>query len=62
MRKSLLLFIVFLISTAAFAQFKVTSSWTFDASQKEVKVGDEIDLIFKVKVIKDWYILSLIHI
>lgn len=58
MRKHLLLLTAFLLSTAAFAQFKVTTSWAFDASSKEVKVGDEIDLIFKVKVINDWYIYS----
>jgi len=46
------------VSLSAFAQFKQTTTWTFDASKKEVKVGDEVELIFKVKVIDDWYIYS----
>lgn len=58
MRKSALLLAAFLISVTAFAQIRKTTSWTFDASAKEVKVGDEIDLIFKVKVIDKWYIYS----
>lgn len=47
-----------MVSLSAFAQFKKTTTWTFDASQKEVKVGDEVELIFKVKVIDNWYIYS----
>lgn len=58
MRKSALLLAAFLFSVTAFAQIRNTTSWTFDASAKEVKVGDEIDLIFKVKVIDKWYIYS----
>lgn len=58
MRKYLLL--VFLIGSAfnAAAQFKQTTTWTFDASQQQVKVGDEIDLIFRVDIIEDWYLYS----
>lgn len=40
------------------AQFKKTTSWTFEASPSEVKTGEIIDLIFKVKLIDDWYIYS----
>lgn len=58
MRKSILLLAAFLFSITAFAQIRKTTSWTFDASAKEVKVGDEVDLIFKVKVIDKWYIYS----
>lgn len=58
MRKSTLLLVALLVSATAFAQVQHTTSWTFDASQKEVKVGDEIELIFKVKVIDQWYIYS----
>ena len=42
----------------AFAQIKNTTTWRFNASQKEVKPGDEVELIFKVTVIDDWYIYS----
>ncbi|WP_339608415.1 hypothetical protein, partial [uncultured Roseivirga sp.] len=58
MRKYLLSLILIGFALSAFAQFKQTTNWTFDASQKEVKVGDEVELIFKVNVIKDWYIYS----
>ena len=37
---------------------KKTTSWTFDVSKTEVNTGDEIELIFKVRVIDDWYIYS----
>ncbi|MBL6447457.1 thioredoxin family protein [Fulvivirga sp. 29W222] len=42
----------------AFSQVIEPSSWTTSVSSKEVKVGDNIDLIFKAKVIKDWYLYS----
>ena len=58
MRKYLLSLILIVFTLSSFAQFKQTTNWTFDASQKEVKVGDEVELIFKVNVIKDWYIYS----
>ena len=50
----MLLFSVAVVS----GQIRQTTSWAFDASQKEVKTGDEIELIFKVTVINDWYIYS----
>lgn len=40
------------------AQVKITTSWTFDALPKDVKVGDEVELIFNVSIIKDWYIYT----
>ena len=59
MRKSALLLLLLLTAVAsAFAQVRTTTTWSFDASQKEVKVGDEIELIFKVEVIDNWYIYS----
>ncbi|MGW8121781.1 cytochrome c biogenesis protein CcdA [Roseivirga echinicomitans] len=58
MRKYLLSLIFIGYAIGSFAQFRQTTSWTFDATQKEVKVGDEIELIFNVNVVKDWYIYS----
>lgn len=58
MRKSVLLILTLLVSLSALSQIRQTTSWTFDASKKEVKVGDELELIFKVKVIDNWYIYS----
>jgi thiol:disulfide interchange protein len=50
----LVLFMAFTLS----AQVKVTTSWTFDALPKQVEVGDEVELIFNVSIIKDWYIYT----
>lgn len=58
MKKSILLFVLLIVSFSASAQLRKTTEWSFDASQREVKVGDEIDLIFKVRIIDDWYLYS----
>ncbi len=58
MKKSFILLVLFFVSFSAFAQLRKTTEWSFDASKKEVKVGDEIDLIFKVRIIDDWYLYS----
>ena len=58
MRKFSLLFLILFNAIGAFAQIKNTTTWRFNASQKEVKPGDEVELIFKVTVIDDWYIYS----
>lgn len=59
MRKTffILLTIVFALQVS-WAQVKVTTSWTFDALPKEVNVGDEVELIFNLSIIKDWYIYT----
>lgn len=58
--KKLIFFVLLfgLCANLAQAQFKKTTSWTFDASETEVKTGDIIELLFEVKVIDDWYIYS----
>ena len=58
MRKTAFLLVLTMFSSLALAQFKQTTTWDFDASKKEVKVGDEVELIFKVSVIDDWHIYS----
>ncbi|PKV63593.1 protein-disulfide reductase DsbD family protein [Pontibacter ramchanderi] len=40
------------------AQVLKPASWSYDVSKKEVKVGEEIELIFNVKIDKDWYLYS----
>ena len=58
-RSGILLFAIWLITSfQVFAQFKTTTNWSFDASKTEVQTGDEIELIFKVKIIPDWYLYS----
>lgn len=60
MKRSIFLCLAIFLAASAqvFGQFKTTTNWTFDASKTEVKTGDEIELIFKVKIIPDWYLYS----
>jgi len=58
MKKLFILLVLLFVSLSASAQLRKTTEWSFDASKKEVKVGDEIDLIFKVRIIDDWYLYS----
>ena len=53
-----ILFLSTILQLSAQSQFRKTTQWTFDATKTEVEVGDEIDLIFKVSVIDNWYIYS----
>ena len=59
MKKSILLII--LLFSAFFhlnAQILNPAKWTYETSSKEAKVGDEVDLIFKATIDKDWYLYS----
>jgi len=59
MKKLFFLLALVLVSLSSYGQMtKKTTSWTFDVSKTEVNTGDEIELIFKVRVIDDWYIYS----
>lgn len=58
MKKSLIFLLLIFVSFEGFAQFRKTTKWTFDATKKEVNVGDEIELIFKATIIDDWYLYS----
>lgn len=55
-----LLFVVFaLISLTAFSQQTSKKvKWTTSVSKKEVKVGEEVELIFKGKIDDNWYMYS----
>jgi thiol:disulfide interchange protein len=50
----LLLFVV----TSGWAQVLKPAKWTFDISKKEVKTGEQLDLIFYAVIDKDWYVYS----
>ncbi|WP_299987766.1 thioredoxin family protein [uncultured Pontibacter sp.] len=54
------LFVVLLTFAAQMVQAQVLkpASWSYDVSKKEVKVGDEVELIFNVRIDKDWYLYS----
>uniref|UniRef100_UPI004048A7F3 cytochrome c biogenesis protein CcdA n=6 Tax=Roseivirga sp. TaxID=1964215 RepID=UPI004048A7F3 len=58
MFRSIVVFISLFFSVALLGQFRQTQTWSYDASQKEVKVGDEIEIIFRVALIENWYIYS----
>jgi len=58
MKRALLAFALILFSLSSYGQMKTTTSWTFDVSKTEVNTGDIVELIFKVRVIDDWYIYS----
>ena len=47
-----------LISASTYAQILTPTKWTWQPSKTTVQVGDEIDLIFKAVIEKDWYIYA----
>lgn len=49
---------ILLISGNVFSQILTPTKWTWETSSNTVKVGDEIDLIFKVSIEKNWYIYA----
>lgn len=46
------------LTLSAYAQILTPTKWVWQASSTSVKVGDEIDLIFKATIEKDWYIYA----
>ena len=49
---------ILLISASTYAQILEPAKWTWQASKTTAKVGDEIELVFKVNIEKDWYIYA----
>ncbi|WP_420851806.1 cytochrome c biogenesis protein CcdA [Pontibacter litorisediminis] len=47
-----------MLAFVAQAQVLKPASWSYDVSDKEVAVGEEVELIFNVKIDKDWYLYS----
>lgn len=58
MKKIFFVFASLLFFSPVFSQVIEPSAWTTAASSKEVNVGDQVDLIFKADIIKDWYLYS----
>jgi len=54
-----ILLIPVLLPSGAFTQVLKKVRWTTEVSKKEVKVGDEVELIFKAAIDPDWYIYSV---
>ncbi|RZS95500.1 thiol:disulfide interchange protein DsbD [Cecembia calidifontis] len=55
---SLVLSLFVLFSNLAMAQIIAPPKWTIQLSEKNIKVGDEVKIIFKAQVPRDWYIYS----
>ena len=51
-----LLFLIVVV--AAQAQILKPATWSYDVSKKQVAVGEEVELLFNARIIKDWYLYS----
>lgn len=58
MRKLLIVWLAALLPVFAEAQLVLPATWSFSVSKSDVKVGDEVELIFKADIPKDWYMYS----
>lgn len=58
MRKLLIVWLAALLPVLAGAQLVLPATWSFSVSKSDVKVGDEVELIFKADIPKDWYMYS----
>lgn len=58
LRQSLILFFLFIYSTTGFSQIISPPKWNIQIEEKDFKVGDEVKLVFKAQIPKDWYIYS----
>lgn len=58
MRKLLIVWLAALLPVFAGAQLVLPATWSFSVSKSDVKVGDEVELIFKADIPQDWYMYS----
>ncbi len=56
--KKLLFFVFLVLGSALQAQILRPNEWDFQLSTTTYEVGDEIDLVFKATIDKDWYLYS----
>ena len=47
-----------MVSTLSFGQILTPAKWKVELSKKEIKVGDEIDIVFKAKIDPSWHLYS----
>ncbi|MCH7401659.1 protein-disulfide reductase DsbD family protein [Belliella kenyensis] len=57
-KSSLILSFLLILSTLSFAQMVSPPSWSIQLNEKELKVGDEVKIVFKAQIPRDWYIYS----
>jgi thiol:disulfide interchange protein DsbD len=50
--------LLFMVVFLAQAQVLKPATWSYDVSKKQVAVGEEVELIFNVRIDKDWYLYS----
>jgi thiol:disulfide interchange protein len=55
---SVILSLLLLFHVSVFAQIIAPPKWTIQLSEKDLKVGDEVKIVFKAQVPRDWYIYS----
>jgi thiol:disulfide interchange protein len=55
---SIVLSLLLFFTGSVYGQIIAPPKWTIQFSEKELKVGDEVKIIFKAQVPKDWYIYS----
>ncbi len=59
MRKILIVFLAgFIAISGLYAQVLKPIEWSFDVSNREVKPGDEVELIFRASINPKWYLYS----
>ena len=50
--------LLLLTTVVAHAQVLNPATWSYATSKEQVKVGEEVELIFNVRIDKDWYLYS----
>lgn len=50
--------VFFVLATTTFAQILEPVKWTYEASKKAVKVGDELEVVFTGKIDDTWYVYA----
>ena len=54
----MLTIVLTLVSLTGYTQVIKPATWSYELSSRSVKVGEEIDLIFKADIHPDWYLYS----
>ena len=58
MKPLLATLLFWLVVVTAQAQILKPASWGYDVSKKQVAVGEEVELVFNVRIDKNWYLYS----
>jgi thiol:disulfide interchange protein len=53
-----ILLVILTLAANCSAQILKPAGWSYAISQKEIKANDQVDLIFDVRIDKDWYLYS----